>query len=309
MRPDCFPRSRWLILPVMLIPCLLGSCGTGGSAAVQPAAPTPAEPSPTAPPAISAQHPEIWAAWETGPHAAPYDLGKGPNTYCSRCHSPHNWDPAARVDPAPSCVSCKFPFEAEPRIAVSNPLIPEEEWAGIDCAACHLVTGGMVQADLRWFNPQSGYAETLASSTALCEKCHRDTETLRHARTPQGDLHAEYTCTSCHEPHTAQASCSTAACHPDVTTARQGAAPAPHPGHDPAHASVSCGACHDASGAQIALDPETGEWHTLRTVEVLGRASASAFQSHSLAREVDCARCHFGGNPWGLPELLEGSRP
>ena len=55
-------------------------------------APTPTpEPTPVPIPDQSA----IIADWESGPHSADYDLGKGPNTMCTRCHSPQNWIPGS----------------------------------------------------------------------------------------------------------------------------------------------------------------------------------------------------------------------
>jgi len=52
------------------------------------------EPSQNTPTPLPEQS-DILAAWTGSPHGNTYDLGKGPNTYCSRCHSPQNWDPAS----------------------------------------------------------------------------------------------------------------------------------------------------------------------------------------------------------------------
>jgi hypothetical protein len=88
---------------------LLPGCNPDGESDLTPE--SPLEPTQAGP-----NQALYWNAWEAGPHANTYDLEKGPNTYCAKCHSPTNWDPAAVVDPPPNCVSCKFPFESEPRI-------------------------------------------------------------------------------------------------------------------------------------------------------------------------------------------------
>ncbi len=97
--------------------------------AFQPAAPQPigifGEEPPTPP--DHSTYSAYYAALEEGPHGDTWGEGKGPNTWCARCHSPQNWDPAAFVGPPPSCMTCKFPTDDEMRIAEGNPFVPEEE--------------------------------------------------------------------------------------------------------------------------------------------------------------------------------------
>jgi hypothetical protein len=283
----------WLVFGITAT-LLLVACGSPG--AVQVATPTL---EPTATP-VPAEVLEIQAKLKDGPHGIGYDLSHGPNTYCSRCHSPENWDPAARVDPPPNCVSCKFPNEPEPRLAVSNPLIPVEEWKGISCEVCHVVRDNEVQAQIAWLDVQTGYHNTVASSTELCGKCHADTETLRHQRNLGEGAHADFTCTQCHEPHSVAAGCSTTDCHPAL------ADPAfSHPGSEPEHAAVKCVACHDASGLEAGPLEEEAVWVVFRETQLLGRSSKSPYQSHTLDKQVDCARCHYPSNPWNLALVEE----
>ena len=75
--------------------------------------------------------------WEESAHGNTYDLGKGPNTYCSRCHSPSNWDPESTTGPPPNCVNCKFPTDEEVRDAPTMAFVEEEDWANITCENCH----------------------------------------------------------------------------------------------------------------------------------------------------------------------------
>ena len=294
-------------------------------------------------------YPKETLAWQAGPHSAVYDLGKGPNTYCARCHSPQNWDPAAKIDPPPNCVSCKFPNEKEVRIAEGNPLVLEQDWKGIGCDVCHPM--GIESADLNvaWRDAVTGYSETLITSTELCEKCHHDTDTLHYKVDLGTQVHVDFACIDCHEPHSTRASCGNTGCHDDVVAIMAIYNPshlgisdkavcvkchtrgmdehtmyvkevgtddclschsnlidipqtsAVQLGHTIYHQSVSCSACHDASGSLV--EPEDGkdEWTNIRLFELLGRTNRVAFTSHNLQRNVDCRRCHYDGNPWDLP--------
>jgi len=255
-------------------------------------------PIPTPTETVSPMALAAWDDWEAGPHAAAYNLGKGPNTYCARCHSPLNWDAQARIDPPPNCVSCKFDFEETPRIAEGNPLISEEDWKGIGCEVCHPVENGTVSPAVTWFNQETGYYETLASSSDLCAKCHMDTETLRYAIDLSGGAHSDFTCTECHQPHTTFASCTAEGCHSDVIFLDGGEAG--NPGHRVFHQSIDCIACHDASGLEVAPLDGQGIWTTFRTTELLGRAKIVPYVSHTVAKEVVCERCHFPENPWNI---------
>lgn len=286
--------AAWILSAVLLL--LLASLAACSSA------PAPAATEPPTPVPAESESPELVAirqAWESGPHADTYDLGKGPNTYCARCHSPQNWDPAAVVDPPPNCVSCKFPTDQEVRVATGNPLVPEQDWQHIGCETCHLVLQGEVQPELGWPDVQTGFHETVASATELCEKCHTNTETLRHQRELGEAAHADFSCVDCHDPHSASASCTSAGCHP-----AQEARTAVEPGHDPAHAAVACVACHDAGGLAVAPSEDGTAWVAWRTTALLGRESEKIYQSHTLQRRVDCTRCHYPGNDWGLDDQI-----
>ena len=289
-----FRRSHWIVYVLLMLGGLL-------LAGCQPAAvpPQAGEP-PAATEAL--ELPAIQAAWKSSPHADTYDLSKGPNTYCARCHSPQNWDPAAVIDPPPNCVSCKFSFEQEMRYAAGNPLVAEQNWKDIGCETCHPVEESVVQADLAWLDGETGTRATVGSPTELCEFCHTDTETLRHRRNLGSAAHAGFTCVDCHDAHSTAASCTTVGCHPALDAGN------PIPGHDDDHASVACVACHDAAG--LAVEPVEGEavWMTRRTTSLLGRETTQVYQSHSLQGPVDCARCHFDGNAWGL-SVQPGAAP
>ena len=67
-----------------------------------------------------------------------------------------------------------------------------------------------------------------------------------------------------------------------------------------AHAAVNCVACHDASGLKVGPTPDKKTWLTFRPADPRGKPGDSPYISHDLQRKVDCARCHFPNNPWGL---------
>lgn len=281
-----------LVLLLSLIMMLVAS-GCQPPASPSIAAHTP-QPQPAARPVRDPAQVEYWTAWEQSAHAHTYALEKGPNTYCAKCHSPDNWDPMARIDDPPNCVSCKFAFESSPRIATGNPLVPESDWANIGCAVCHRMENGVADSAIAWHNAETRYYESVVSPTELCEKCHLDNATLRHKRELDGGAHAGLACTDCHDPHTTRASC--ADCHEPQALVDVS------PDHDVAHAAVTCVACHDASGLEVAPLEDGGAWITFRTGELLGRVTREPYQSHKLQLSVDCTRCHFRDNPWSLNE-------
>lgn len=279
--------------------CFIVACSPAGEPA-----PGTSTPIPTPNPTMTV----IRVRWEQGPHADTYDLEKGPNTYCARCHSPQNWDPAATIDPPPNCVSCKFPFEAEPRQAAGNPMVPADEWQSIGCEICHPTHNGDVEPEIAWLNITTGFHETISEPTALCEQCHLDEGMILHQR-PLGDhVHAEFSCTDCHDPHDAGASCTAAGCHEEIDLT----SPPPEDkengendlsvAHSNTHQNVLCVACHDASGLDVGPLEAGNTWTTFRELFFLERLTTQPYQSHHLQKKGDCARCHFPENPWELEQ-------
>src|SRR5690554_1762409 len=254
---------------------------------------------------------DIQEAWAASAHGNTYDFGKGPNTYCSRCHSPQNWDPAARPGPPPNCITCKFPQDPELRIAETMDFVPEEEWVGITCSTCHVVEGDMIQTTSNaWFNPIAEEYEPVATTNELCGKCHTNSTGVSttggrgvdHEIILGGSAHRNWAatidgrrldrCTDCHDPHTQQpTTCET--CHADALDLEV------HQTHAEA---VRCIACHDASGAQVGpVEGMGGLWTTALTeASRSGEVTTTPIISHSVQWEVSCDRCHFEGNEAGL---------
>jgi hypothetical protein len=267
------------------------------------------------------------AAWNEGPHSQTYDLGKGPNTYCSRCHSPQNWDPASTVDLPPNCVTCKFPTDPELRIASTMDFVAEEDWKGIGCETCHPVSDGVPVQELAWLNVITEEHEPVNTSNELCQKCHVTTQGVRvtggrgvdHGIVLGGSAHLNWAgalpqdqrpsyCSNCHNPHSTQPK-QCVDCHDTVLSLDTHIK-----GMGAIHTNVSCLACHDASGMLVGPHPDPskgGEWVTL--VASVSRAGdmVTAYQkSHSIMWEVECTRCHFEDNPHELIVLNpDGSIP
>lgn len=285
-------------ITLLLVLFLLAACQQEeAEPVVEQPTPTPT-PLPTAVPGQI----EYWQAWQSGPHADTYDLEKGPNTYCAKCHAPVNWDPSATIDEPPNCVSCKFSFETEPRIAEGNPLVPQEEWADIGCEMCHRVgENNRVSPEISWYDTATGFHETVSDSTALCKQCHLDNETLRHERTVSG-VHDGFTCTACHDPHSTAADCRE--CHMVEMAEAAVSNTASIPGHTEAHTQCidchtphntmgACRECHLIEEADETAVANTTSSNTKRIAASNPDPTPASHPGHTAAHAaVKCVACH-----------------
>lgn len=269
---------------------------------VTPAAQTTKPPEPVKAVDLTA----IQAAYKTSSHANDYGLGRGPNTFCARCHSPRNWDPKAIAGPAPNCMACKFPFDKEVRKPPpnTNTFIEEKDWKNIGCDVCHQVTNNVVDAKPVMWNQVNGKYDTVADNTALCEKCHADSlGGSKHKITVGGPAHTTQIgltkprpqqCTDCHDAHSQKASCE--GCHKSLS---QGT------GHSAGHSKVTCVGCHDAAGLKVQPNAD-GKWVTFisSSSPTGGPPTLSEYASHVLQKAVTCTRCHFDNNPEKLRSMV-----
>jgi len=263
-------------------------------------------------------------AWEGSMHNFGYDLYHGPNTFCAKCHSPQNWDPESTVGINGTCFSCKFPTDAEVRVADGNDLIPEEEWVGIPCETCHRVDeNGIASEEIAWLQPISGEYIEVKTTTELCERCHVQTtnNSIGSAVTHKiyyGSAHINYAgfigetpppqyCTDCHDPHSLAAK-QCVDCHEiDEATHAKG-------NYAVMKAVVPCIACHDATSS-FDLPPanytaydygpfgEDGVWTLVDATLSKGLPKNTPLFSHAIQAKVSCNRCHKTGNPYGLTVL------
>ena len=316
------PKALWLSVvgALVLLAMLLYACAPAATPEPTPT-PTPIPPTPTATPLPDQSG--VTAAWEGSMHNI-YDLYYGPNTWCARCHSPQNWDPEAVPGKAPNCFSCKFPADAEPRVAVGNDLIPQEEWVGIPCETCHMVDeNGIASEEIAWLNPISMEYVEVNTTTELCEKCHVTTTNnlFGSAVVHQvyfGSAHLNYAgfvnetpppqyCTDCHDPHSLVAK-QCVDCHEiDEASHSKGM-------YAEMKDVVTCMACHDASpdwslktpsGITFAVGPygENGVWVPIDATLSKGVPKNIPIVSHAIQGEVVCTRCHSIDNPYGLTVL------
>ena len=316
-------KERFFILGVLLlIALILGGCQSEPeikevevTVVVEPSA---VPPIPTEEPADQT---EFHVAWESGPHSI-YDQGHGPNDWCARCHSPQNWNPEATVGRPPNCVSCKFPGQ-EMTVGDGNVLIPEEDWYAIPCESCHVMENGYA-GEIAWLNPIKMEYESVATSTELCEKCHVTTtgnafgSAVDHRVNLGGSAHLNYGgflgeeapptyCTDCHDPHTTDP-LQCVDCHAEDIEKAEHAFGSYALMRD----TVTCMACHDASGADVGPHPDEDIdlWTPILTEMGRSGPTTSAIVSHSIVYEVTCDRCHYEGNPYDLTvREADGSIP
>lgn len=243
--------------------------------------------------------------WETSVHANTFVIDdQGNNNSCAQCHAPINWMPT--IDDIPeSCLVCKFELEEPP------PFISENDWMHVPCLVCHEEDKkGTIQPEYTWLEiPALEEYASVETPTELCLKCHETSKAPEHGTVVVGGDHADMQCTECHQPHSSTVSCDSADCHPDVFSSTDSVV-----GHDEEHLDVSCVACHDSAGWEVGPDEELGYWITYSPwmVEIkVGEADTIVntgivpFTSHEIVLEVNCERCHFPENSWGLEESVE----
>jgi hypothetical protein len=228
------------------------------------------------------------ATWQESRHAQTYVArASGQNSDCARCHAPVEWIPT--MDDLPeSCFTCKF------EVAPPPPVISMEKWSHVDCKVCHKVDKkGTRTPGAAWLEIAAiGEYSTVESNTQLCMKCHQGADVSGHVGVVLSGVHADMVCTDCHDPHGTTATCGSSACHEDVFSGAVA-------GHDADHASIACMVCHDGGGWELGK-AETGEWVTLVEIDAGGEKTSRARTSHNLVTQVDCAACHYPGNPWDL---------
>lgn len=255
-------------------------------------APTPATSSAMNTPAQPvAQTNDAKSLWQNSKHANTYVNEGAENNSCARCHAPMNWLPTSPDEMPATCASCKFTIKPPKPVA-------QDDWKNIECAQCHKTEKGVVSNQVMWLNALIAAFDTVndpyepvKSNTELCEKCHRDAYKIEMGTT----AHKNLQCTDCHNPHSTAASCSNVKCHANVRQPEK-----PMVGHDAAHANVNCVACHDANGWKAQPVGDKKVWLTLKPTDRTGKANPTPFVSHNLQKHVDCGKCHFAGNQWGL---------
>ena len=225
--------------------------------------------------------------------------------------------------------------------STSTPVKPSEEWIlwngsphmnarqSIECKICHEMSGETVLHTIGWLDQLTGRHETIAESEILCNKCHKNTEKEDQQIVLNGVAHVSDKCLDCHNPHTTSASCTNSGCHTNLLQGKRVSVATPADGHQvtgdaicggdschPAatqaalsdltihgarHAAVVCFACHAAGDIQVERLRKTGAGGISNTTAVDGTPMPYSAIFHDITRQVDCTRCHFTNNKWGLP--------
>jgi hypothetical protein len=187
----------------------------------------------------------------------------------------------------------------------------------VSCDICHPLQNGVITEKVARWDRSNGRYEPVSDHNDLCLTCH---EGYDHAEA----AHKDFLCLDCHDQHSTGASCFD--CHQQITDL-SGKVPAtpvgghsngpddacsgsgchssatqvarmPFSVHGVQHARVTCAACHDADGLQVGPLSDGSRWVSWSRSPVDG--SDAPFYSHNLQYAVDCERCHFVDNPWGL---------
>ncbi len=214
----------------------------------------------------------------------------------------------------------------------STPQIPERQneittiWGAsvhaaaedpVECEDCHSVENGIVVDVLRESNPLTGQSEAGLGEDSICNQCHQSPSI--------GSAHPTFACVDCHDPHIVKISCTDSGCHSNIPIVFYELPATPtgghpttgssfcgggncHPAatavaqtsgsvHGPAHASVTCEACHGNNSLLAGPSIEDSRW-------VLFQEDGGELRfSHDLQSKVDCSRCHFENNPWELSQV------
>ena len=130
----------------------------------------------------------------------------------------------------------------------------------------------------------------MTTPTALCEKCHLDSDTLKHRRVLNGDAHLDFVCTECHDAHSVIASCDE--CH-TVSRIEQ---PRLIPEHQDIVSNQDCTECHNgAYESHPIVVQETGNDDCLDCHgQIMGDRDLAPVQvGHSLVHaDISCVACH-----------------
>jgi hypothetical protein len=162
---------------------------------------------------------------------------------------------------------------------------------GFSCIDCHdphstvasCVSSGC-HADVMAERLRPSRQHANLTSNDQCETCHPDALQIHSMETQRVGSHD---CLSCHTDK-------------DNVPVEETSPPQ----HSTRHALVDCVACHDASGLDIGVPEGSTTWTTFRTVQSVLGTVTEAYPSHNLQKLVSCQKCHFPGNPWGLPESV-----
>lgn len=247
-------------------------------------------------------------------------------TACARKDDGDVFPTATPPFPATNPIAPTATLSSELQIQQSEAL---EKWTNgghaqaddvVSCDACHQLQDGLATQKISWRNQETEKYEPVADAADLCQKCHTNYNagSEAHKELMCLDCHDQHgvsaSCFSCHEqvkqaivelpatpvdghPSGTDAFCEGSGCHSVATKVAQ----MPPSNHGSTHAKVACTACHDGGGLIVGPLQDKSAWVPWLEIEINGERSLIPYHSHNLRFEVDCLRCHFENNPWGLP--------
>ncbi len=207
--------------------------------------------------------------------------------------------------------------------------------AAVPCRDCHQENAGaVIGSQISWWDAAAQTYESVTDVNALCKKCHQQPKPAPQSADENAAMHSTYPCTACHDPHTTAASCTNSGCHatvrqtndmppatPSVGHGQAGnpfcggrnchpaataAAMQPRSVHGAAHVNVTCQACHAAGDLTAGPGPNGGPWVIWQASTSTENTTQEPYFPHAVELQVDCQRCHFTNNSWGLP-LVTGN--
>lgn len=200
----------------------------------------------------------------------------------------------------------------------------------VPCGDCHQRVGGVITGSkIAWWDTATQRYQAMADVNGLCEKCHKEIQPENGHNATQSAVHEGFECTDCHDPHTTTASCSNSLCHQNIIQTKDrppstptgghpqiaspicggatchpaatAAALEPRSVHGAIHMNVTCQACHGAGNLKPGPGKDGGPWVTWQAANQSGEPIEAPCFPHIVQLEVDCQRCHFSNDPWGLP--------
>jgi hypothetical protein len=213
--------------------------------------------------------------------------------------SPHaEWLRLPDPEYEPDCMQCHAPLailDVEQASGQSLSDKADESSPEPACLLCHPQTTGEHKQDVAWLiDADSAKYEPVATIDESCRGCHVADGVDGHLFIQLEGVHADFLCTDCHDPHTAEAGCSDHGCHQPFRAECE-----PIQTHDKPHAAASCSACHASGEVEIGWDEDRQVWESFYAVEAEGLIELESHTSHDLDLEVVCERCHTPGDlPW-----------
>ncbi|HEX9091536.1 MAG TPA: hypothetical protein VF831_08595, partial [Anaerolineales bacterium] len=245
----------------------------------------------------------------------PEKVDKASSTWLNSSHANSRFGAS---DSKNNCAKCKSPLNYNDTLNVTNPVIAEQDWAGIQCRVCHNLHNrsysGISGYPVAFYNATaSSYVnysvyDPISNNTQLCEKCHEPGSSHDSKFAGPHKTTSSFTCTNCHMNanfsrgvHDFQVKNTTSG----VTGCEVCHNPANHTFQFTSKHTdkVDCVGCHDqtfttvnATGYAVSSDNYYGlyketpgsKWTTAKKMNT----SHGVWPLHNLSRSVNCDKCH-----------------